>query len=100
MIYVDEMGPCLANRNWRWHENCHLFCDGDLEKLHAFAKRIGLKRAWFQDNSDLPHYDLTRPMRDRAVANGASQVDRKTTALWIGAWRELTQLIGKQQAGK
>ncbi|MGI9002261.1 MAG: DUF4031 domain-containing protein, partial [Pseudonocardia sp.] len=46
-IYVDnaripaQVGPYRA----RWS---HLFTDGPHEQLHAFAARIGLRRAWFQ----------------------------------------------------
>jgi hypothetical protein len=40
--------------------SCHLTCDGDLAELHAFAERIGMKRAWFQ-----PHSSAQRGGRGR-----------------------------------
>ena len=88
MIFVDAMTRCMKTRAWRHRENCHLFCDGDLEELHGFALLLGLRRMWFQDRGDLPHYDLTRNKRDLAVSLGAVEVDRKTTGDWIRWWRQ------------
>lgn len=46
--------------------------DTSLEELHEFAKKIGLKREWFQDNPKHPHYDLTtNRAKFRAIGNGA-----------------------------
>jgi hypothetical protein len=78
MIYVDEMVPCLRNRNWPYGHSCHLFAD-TLEELHRFAVAIGLRRDWFQNHPKLPHYDLTFGKRKQAVAKGAIPVDRKKT---------------------
>ena len=72
-VYVDPMMPCIPNPRWRWRENCHLTADS-LEELHAFASRLGLKRAWFQAHARWPHYDLTRGMRERAVRIGAVEL--------------------------
>ena len=74
-IWVDQMRPCRPNRNWRWCESCHLFSDGDIVELHKFARRLGLKRSWFQDRR--PHYDLTRRMRERAIRLGAKESIRR-----------------------
>jgi hypothetical protein len=43
--------------------------DGDPEELHAFAKKIGLKREWFQPwpKASIDHYDLTASRRKAAV---------------------------------
>lgn len=43
---------------WKGQERAtmHLAC-AELETLHAFATRCGLKREWFQDGR-LPHYDV------------------------------------------
>lgn len=44
----------------------------DLDTLHALAKRIGLKREWFQDKPGQPHYDIYSPnLRAKAVSLGA-----------------------------
>lgn len=67
--------------------SCHLFCDGDLNELHAFAEKIGMKRSWFQPHSDIPHYDLVEAKREQAVAFGAIELDRRKTVYWIRLWR-------------
>lgn len=58
--------------------SCHLTVDGEspehIEALHAFAKRIGLKRSWYQDHLLAPHYDLVKAKRDAALAEGAVYV--------------------------
>lgn len=43
----------------------------DLDELHAFAARIGMKRAWFQPHPRHPHYDLTESRRKMAIEKGA-----------------------------
>lgn len=94
MIYVDELAKWgeiigyhgkdaaqaerVGARNG--HMWCHLFADeADCEELHAFAKRLGMRRDWFQDN----HYDLVLSMRNKAVAFGAKQLSRaESVAVW------------------
>jgi len=85
-IYVDTaripatVGPYRA----RW---CHLMSDQlDPAELHAFAARIGLRRAWFQPGRNLvdrarpdppgDHYDVTEGKCRAAVAAGAVELDR------------------------
>lgn len=71
-VYVDdELIP------WRGKLWCHLVAD-TLPELHAFARRLGLRQAWFQAKSIYPHYDVTVSMRDRALIMGASMGDRQT----------------------
>ena len=83
VIMVDEL------RLWRIARaaprcfsdgSCHLTCEGDIEVLHAFAARLGLRREWFQDHPRHPHYDLTRSKRRRAVQLGAVEVRAKEQA--------------------
>src|SRR4051795_2875324 len=52
-ILVDELReyPEVALPFTSW---CHMATDGRFEDLHAFAARLGLRRAWFQGD----HYDL------------------------------------------
>ncbi len=66
-----------ARNGHRW---CHLFADdADCEELHAFARRIGLRREWFQGN----HYDLTPGRRAAAVRAGAKELARaEAVAIW------------------
>lgn len=71
-LYVDdELIP------WRGKLWCHLVAD-TLPELHAFARRLGLREAWFQSKSAYPHYDVTVSVRDRALTMGASMGDRQT----------------------
>ena len=60
--------------------SCHLTCDGPIEELHAFAKRIGLRRSWFQEHASMPHYDLTPRRRERALKAGAVFVEAREQA--------------------
>ena len=64
-IYVDDLS---RYKTGLW---CHMATDGDLEELHSFAKKIGLKRAWFQDHHCVPHYDLRPSKRTLAIKEGA-----------------------------
>ena len=71
-IYVDN-----ARIPWRGRHWCHLVADS-LDELHEFAKSIGQKRAWFQANASLPHYDITVEVRAVALSLGAIVADRRT----------------------
>jgi hypothetical protein len=61
----------------------HMVTDGEPEELHTFAKRIGLKREWYQEDSGkhqhdkrFPHYDITTErMRKKALMFGAKLVN-------------------------
>lgn len=86
-VYVDDLMTCVPNKNWRWNKSCHLIADS-VEELHEFAKRIGMKREWFQNDSRLPHYDLTVNRRALAVKLGAVEVDRRQ---FVNKMRELAQ---------
>lgn len=69
-VYVDNLRPCIPNERWRWLKSCHLIADTE-EELHAFAKKLNLKRAWFQKHRVMPHYDLNYGQRKKAVELGA-----------------------------
>ncbi|OUL72165.1 DUF4031 domain-containing protein [Paraburkholderia hospita] len=71
-IYVDD-----EQIPWRGKLWCHLVADS-LAELHEFAQRLGLRRAWFQERSVYPHYDVTLSVRDKALAMGAAMGDRTT----------------------
>ena len=83
MIYVDEVhtypdaavGAAAKRYGNDW---CHLWCDpGEDEALHELARKIGLKRSWFQGSKNtkrgvtLPHYDITASKRELAIQHGA-----------------------------
>ena len=95
-VYVDPLLPCVPNAAWRWPKSAHLFAD-TLAELHAFAARIGLRRAWFQvpspDYHRLPHYDLTAAKRAQAVAHGAIELDARAA---IKKWK---QIFGPRHTG-
>lgn len=81
MIQVDELRT--FHRTLRGFETsrwCHLTdSEDDVGALHAFADRLGLKRAWFQ-NGTRPHYDLTAGRRAEALRMGAVFVPAKAQA--------------------
>lgn len=73
-VYVGNELIEWPGKRWR-----HLVAD-TLEKLHAFAARIGLRRGWFQDRASFPHYDVTTDVRERAL-NASAVASRKTEML-------------------
>jgi hypothetical protein len=95
-VYVDDANipadvSIFMNRRW-----FHLIADTQQE-LHAFAGRLGLRRAWFQDPlvntkriaapgsraAENWHYDITEGKKWQAIRLGAVQV----------TWRELSEII-------
>jgi len=76
-VYVDNLFVCATTRYWRHGKACHMFAD-TLSELHAMAKRLSLKRSWFQPGAmSLPHYDLTASKRQQAVRFGAIEITRE-----------------------
>ena len=92
MIYVDTLVDYGKRINGHGPYWAHLGTDDltpqGLEALHAFARQLGLKRAWFQDKPTHPHYDLTARKHALALKLGAKQVSNKefvrvcAPALW------------------
>jgi hypothetical protein len=78
-VYVDDAEiPATVRNGSRVHAStwCHLTADTE-EELHAFAKKLGLRRSWYQgpdEHGDLWHYDLTTGKRQRALQLGAQPV--------------------------
>lgn len=70
-VHVDDarIPATVRRRRALWS---HLSADTD-DELHDFAARLGLRRAWFQDDVDpmRRHYDLTESKRRTAIALGA-----------------------------
>lgn len=92
-VFVDEMQPCVPNKNWKYSENCHMFTFGNLRFLHALADAIGLKREWFQDPfGSMPHYDLTASRRAVALRLGAKPATRDDLALALAYTRVVYNL--------
>lgn len=79
MIYVDKLfvseskdpqAKFVGTRTG--HRWCHMWCAvGDEEHLHKMAKSIGMKKEWFQNKKDFPHYDLVPSKRKIAIEKGA-----------------------------
>ena len=71
-IYVDP-----ATHRYRGQLYCHLFSN-DIEALHAFAARLGLKHEWFQKppKASWMHYDTNFRNRINAIQLGAVAVDK------------------------
>ena len=90
MVYVDM----LINYGWKLWPNCHLLADTE-EELHAFAAKIGMKRAWFQDGEthSMPHYDLVANRRKMAVKLGAIEIGRKELIEKLRAYKEIKNKV-------
>ena len=49
-VYIDLLEPvAFPNPRWRYPSSCHLFAD-DIYELHEFARKLGLKKGWFQNH--------------------------------------------------
>lgn len=75
-VYVDRIQWWPTRIRCFKEGSCHLWADTE-DELHAFAKRLGLKRGWFQKHPRLDHYDLTPARRTKAIALGAIERDVK-----------------------
>lgn len=74
MIYVDEIHniPCVLGLAKRYGNSwSHLWSDSEIEELHLFAEKIGLKRKYFQSKPFFPHYDVIPKKRKLALKYGA-----------------------------
>lgn len=72
-VFVDDWRQPAKLGRWpaRWS---HLMVGpgDDLDELHAFAARIGMRREWFQDKPwPRAHYDVPEVRRRAAIAAGA-----------------------------
>jgi hypothetical protein len=78
-VYVD----CAQNGLGRM-KMCHMIADTP-DELHAMARRIGMRREWFQPRS-FPHYDVAKGRREVAVSLGAIVCDRR---VFVGHLRRI-----------
>lgn len=94
MIYVDDyLAPAAVRNHGQVHRSrwSHLFTDsGDLEELHAFAERIGLRREMAQLGKPAwaPHYDVTEGKRNQAIRAGARKVTAEEATVILRAAHE------------
>jgi hypothetical protein len=65
MVSAEARQRGHAKKSW-----CHMTSDTSEEELHEFAKKLGLRREWFQGD----HYDLTEGKRAQALKLGAEEV--------------------------
>lgn len=89
-VYVDPLMNCMISAAWKWPRSCHMFVEPgtDLEVLHQFAERVGLKRKWFQNKQGkCPHYDLHEARHKVAVKLGAVELDRRAAVEIIRKWK-------------
>lgn len=87
-VCVDPLIACMPRGRYRWDRVSHLNCR-DVGALHSFARRLGLKRAWFQvSKGGMPHYDLNPARRAAAVALGALELDGHQMVAEIRWWRQ------------
>jgi len=95
-MYVDDLRQVIKNRNWPYNKACHMVSDS-LTELHAFARRLSLKRCWYQGNT-LPHYDLTPNKRIQALRLGAIEITDKQLVEMISKYRKAaTDVLPKMQ---
>ncbi len=84
MIYVDDMRLLAEVEGCRWPARwSHLMAgpDDDIAELHAFARKIGMRRSWFQGHAwPHAHYDVTDTVRRKAIAAGAVPVTAREMA--------------------
>ena len=69
-VYVDD-----AQHPFGRMLMCHMMADS-LEELHAMARTIGLKTAWFQPGRH-PHYDVCSSKRAVAISEGAIPITQR-----------------------
>lgn len=81
-VYVDK-----AQNPYGRMKMCHMVAD-TLDELHAMAEKIGMKRTWFQDHPDHPHYDLSQSKRELAIQNGAIELERYQLVMWLQTKRK------------
>ena len=76
-ILVDDL-TYYAEKPFGSFYWCHMMSDdttsAGLDDLHAFARKVGLPRRYFQDHPAHPHYDLYPSKRELAIRYGAEPV--------------------------
>ncbi len=90
-VYVDDWRqPARVRRFNRTWSHLIVGPHDDLEELHAFAARIGLRRDSFQDEPwPLAHYNVTEPKRRQAIAAGAVPIT------WREAGRQMREALSR-----
>lgn len=80
-VYVDECVLWLPRQPRPFHNGSSHLTATDEGELHTFARRLGLKRGWFQYRAiGGSHYDLTPARREKAIQMGALFVPAREQA--------------------
>ena len=67
-VYVDN-----AKNRFGKMIMCHMIADSP-EELHIMADKLKLPLEYYQDDANIPHYDLSLMMRKKAIKYGAKEV--------------------------
>jgi hypothetical protein len=70
MVRIDELQLHLESRRYPNRPSAHLTAD-TIAELHAFAKRIGLRRRRFVAHPLYPYYELSKERHAYALKRGA-----------------------------
>ena len=70
MVYIDKARNPLGRMLMS-----HMIADTK-DELHDMAKRLNLRREWFQDGSK-PHYDISQSKKTLALSLGAIEVTER-----------------------
>ena len=77
-VYVDNafIPSVPQHAKWRVYHMSHMFSD-NLDELHAMARAVGLRRAYFQcpPRASWPHYDIAKTTRKLAIKLGAVEIE-------------------------
>ena len=85
-VYVDTLHNWPNAPSWWPGESCHLMAD-TIDELITFAgDYLGMPQRLLQGGT-APHFDLSTPMRARAVSAGALEVDYRFIAKLIDQYR-------------
>lgn len=74
-VYVDRPFPTKRSAQWPYAKAVHMMADTD-DELHAFARKLHLRRSWFQGD----HYDITHARYRTALRLGAVQTTSRGLA--------------------
>jgi hypothetical protein len=61
-----------------------------ISELHLFAAMLQLPRSWFHATAKYPHYDITSPVRLRAIAFGAQAVSTREIVARVKALAQIS----------
>lgn len=91
-VYVDPLFNTDGwSDNWPFKQACHCWADSVPELMEFCVRKLGMRRAWFQDKKYFPHFDLTAAKRTQAIKLGAIEADDEAAVRHRRFLRELEQ---------